>query len=293
MNKGLVISGGGANGLFALQILHNMIQDGYSLDEVKYVSGVSVGAMIGAMIVQNEFDIIYDVFPTLKNSQIYKGKFNVWWGLWNRLRGKNYVLDITPLTEFLKQYISLEKAKSSGKIFHIGVTDFSDGKYKSPTQFDFDDNDQYINAILASGSQPIIWRNIPFKSNCGTVEYGYDGGVIRVSPINDILQYHPSDIVIINNSPNDILVENDLKNTESVLLRLIDILLESSFVKDLKHFTEINQIVQRFGEYEDRRYYPYKMYQIELHNDSLDFENKDLINDRINHANDIYKKMNK
>jgi predicted acylesterase/phospholipase RssA len=292
MKYGLVISGGGANGLFSIQIIQKLIKDGLSLDDVPVVSGVSVGSMIGAMIAQNDFQLIFDKFPNIKNNQIFSGKFNIWYALYNRILGRNYVLDISPLKTFLTKYIDLDKAKKSNKIFYIGVTNFESGLYEELTQFDFDNNEDYINAILASGSQPIIWKNISFNTNKRFIEHGYDGGVIHVSPINSVLQHDVDELIIINNAPSDIVSNPNLKYTENVLLRMIDIFLNSSFNKDLKTFIRINEIVQRFGKYNDKKYFPYTLYQTTVHSDSLDFESTKLITERINDANQVYSKNN-
>jgi predicted acylesterase/phospholipase RssA len=293
MKYGLVISGGGANGMFSLEILKNLINDGLNLEDVKYISGVSVGSIIGAMLVQDDFEIIYQVFPLLKNKNIYNGKFNLFHGLWNRLKGNNYVLDINPLDKFLRNYISLDKAKKSDKLFSIGITDFESGTYKYFTQHEFDNNDDYIKAILASSSQPIIWKNISFKTISETINYGYDGGVIHVSPMKEIIKHSPEKVIIINNSPSEILKNDNLNKTEDVLIRMIDIMLNANFKKDIKCFEEINKRIKLYGEYEDKKYFPYEIYQTNLHVDTLDFESKELVLKRYRNAQEIYNNVNK
>ena len=212
--KALVLSGGGAKGSIETTILQLLKNDGLNFEDIKYVSGVSIGSVIGALVVQGDENIAIDLFPHIKNRQIYKGKLNIWNGLWQRLRGKNFVMDASPLFNLLKQYISLDKAKRSDKIFHIGLVNYESGKYVSYTQHDFDSNDEYIRCIIASSSQPMIWKHSSFKTKFDSVEFGYDGGVIHISPIGEILQYNPSEVIIINASSVDVEFDTKLQHTE-------------------------------------------------------------------------------
>ena len=279
--KGLVLSGGGARGLFAVQILKRLRDDGFDFKTVKFISGVSVGSIIGAMIAQGDLDTIIEVFPTLKNSDVYSGSFSVLSGLINRIKKRNYVLDIEPLHDLLAKYISLEKAKLSGVIFYIGFVDMNTGKYVTVSQYDFETNEDYIRAIMASCSQPVIWKPQAFKTYSETYQNCSDGGIINVSPIKAVLKHKPDAVIIINSSPvKPTPVKGGFK-MEGMLLRTIDLAIQGSFAKDIERFKEINTN-------EPARRFRSTIYQTDLNEDSLNFEDKNLRKLRIDNANFNY-----
>ena len=285
MNKGLVISGGGARGLFAIQILKNMKHDCFNFSEIKTISGVSVGSIIGAMVVQGDLDICLNMFRQIKNKDVYKGKLNIWNVLKSLLFGKNYVLDIEPLYNTLKKYISLNKAKNSNMDFNFGIVDLEAGVYKSFNKNDFIDNENYIRAIMASCSQELIWKPQSFFTKFEKINFGSDGGIVTVSPISSVLHDSIDEIIIINNTPNKINKDSNLNKLHSIAYRMLNIMLNSSFNKDLKTFIERN------GDKRHQRY-KYRIYQTSLNDDGLDFDNLELIQNRINDANLQYTNTN-
>jgi predicted acylesterase/phospholipase RssA len=278
--RALIISGGGARGLFAVQILKRMRDDSVDMSEFNIISGVSVGSIIGAMIAQDGLNTVIDFFPLLKNSAVYKGKFGLLSIVKNRILGKNYIMDVEPLHELLSRYISLNKAQSSGKTFLLGFVEMNSGKYETLSQFDFDNNEDYIRAIMASCSQPVIWKPQTFKTKDGRVfQSGSDGGIITVSPIGAALKQNPDSVLIINCSPVEALPQTDLSKMEQMLLRTLDLAIGESFAKDMRVFQRQNR---------GRKYFASKIYQTDLHEDSLNFEDESLQKLRIDNANLIY-----
>jgi predicted acylesterase/phospholipase RssA len=281
MRKGLVLSGGGARGLYAVQILKRMRDDGFDFKDIKYISGVSVGSIVGAMMAQNDLDVIIDVFPKLVNDDVYAGKIKAFNILKNRILGRNYVLDIEPLHALLSKYINLDKAKASGKEFYIGLVDMNSGRYVEFTQYNFDTNEDYIRAIMASCSQPVIWKPQSFKTGIGDVMNGSDGGIITVSPIKCVLKHEPDEVIIINSSPVLPTIKPGNFTMEGMLLRTIDLAVSESFAKDMEAFQKINR--------EDpTRKFKSQIYQTTLDEDSLNFEDKNLRKLRIDNANQHY-----
>ena len=283
--RALIISGGGARGLFAVQILKRMFEDNVNMSEFKIISGVSVGSIIGAMIAQNELRTVIDFFPLLKNSAVYKGKFGLLSIVKNRIFGKNYIMDVEPLHDLLSRHINLKKAQSSGKTFLLGFVDMNSGKYETLSQFDFDNNEDYIRAIMASCSQPVIWKPQSFRTKDGRVfQNGSDGGIITVSPIGAALKHNPDSVVIINCSPVEALPQTDLSKMEQVLLRTLELAVGESFAKDMREFLRQNR---------GRKYFANKIYQTDLHEDSLNFEDETLLALRVDNANLKYDEQKK
>jgi predicted acylesterase/phospholipase RssA len=286
MKKGLVLSGGGARGLFAIEILRLLRTVGFDFSTIKFVSGVSVGSIIGAMFAQGDIEVIIKVFPEIENEDVYKGKINLLNILFNRIRGKNYVLDIEPLHNLLTKYIDLQRAKASGIIFYIGFVDMNTGEYRTVSQWDFDTNEDYIRAIMASCSQPVIWKPQTFKTAREKFQNCSDGGIVTVSPIKAVLKHKPDEVIIINSSPVLPSRKEGAFKMEDMLLRTIDLAVNQSFAKDMEKFEEINQN-------DSSRRFKSTIYQTDLDENSLDFSSKALKQLRINNAQGVFKKKYK
>ena len=289
---GLVLSGGGARGLFAVKILELLFKSGFDFTQIRSISGVSVGSIIGAMLVQGDLNVLVEMFKNIKNKDVYAGKIGLARIAWNALRGKNHVLDIEPLHTLLWKYIDLSKAQKSKVPFEIGVVDMTTGKYRSFNQWDFNSNEQYIRCIMASCSQPVIWEPQMFSTKFETIVAGIDGGVVTVSPIKYVLKYNPDELIIINSSPCEIQTAIDINRLEKTLLRTIDLAVSQSFVKDMETFQKYNRIAREI-KWKDNsfgwKYYPAKIYQTTLHEDSLNFDSEELKIMRINNAEEAFK----
>lgn len=285
MRKGLVISGGGARGLFTIQILRRMLADKFDFSEIKAISGVSVGSIIGAMIAQGDINLVIDLFDNIGNKDVYKGKLSLTRVAWALATGKNYVLDIEPLYTTLSKYISLEKALS-GVPFSFGLVDMATGAYRTFYPQDFSTNEDYIRAIMASCSQEVIWQPQSFRTKTEVINYGADGGIVTVSPIGAVISNEIDELLIINNTPSHIGYTSKLNNLGLVALRMLDILLNSSFQKDLDKFDERNAAAQAG----DKRYIyvPSKIYQTTLQDDGLDFDTESVRKARLADANRVY-----
>ena len=291
---GLVLSGGGARGLFAVRILELMFKAGFDFTQIIAISGVSVGSIIGAMLVQGDLNILIEMFKKICNSDVYAGKISLPRIAWNALRGKNYVLDVEPLRDLLWEYIDLAKAQKSRIPFEIGVVDMNTGKYRSFNQWDFNSNEQYIRCIMASCSQPVIWKPQYFSTKYETITAGIDGGVITVSPIKSVLQYNPDELIIINSSPCETLVVENIDRLDKTLLRTVDLAVGQSFMKDMENFEKYNEIAKVIA-WKDNPYqwkhYPATIYQTTLHEDSLNFDSEELKNMRIKNAEEAFNQI--
>lgn len=285
MRKGLVISGGGARGLFTIQILRRMLADKFDFSEIKAISGGSVGSIIGAMIAQGDINLVIELFDNIRNKDVYKGKLSLARVAWALATGKNYILDIEPLYATLSKYISLQKALS-GIPFSFGLVDMATGAYRTFYPQDFYTNEDYIRAIMASCSQEVIWQPQSFRTKTETIQYGADGGIVTVSPIGAVISNEIDQIIIINNTPSHIGYTSKLNNLGLVAMRMLDILLNSSFNKDLDKFVERNAAALAG----DKRYLyvPSFRYQTTLQDDGLDFDTEEVRKARIKDANMVY-----
>jgi NTE family protein len=100
----------------------------------------------------------------------------------------------------------------------------------------------FSEAVLASTVMPIIWEPLDITPQYRSM---VDGGVRNISPLGDILEEDPQEIVIINCNPERY---NPLpappKDILKIGQRTLDILLDEIFRNDLEEFLRINALVK-------------------------------------------------
>lgn len=230
----LVLSGGGFKGAFQVGALNYLLQnpleiDGetVTLDKFDIVTGVSVGALNGAMIATRQLDrlnhlwfeeianngpgIIYtsrylkngkpdqkrimdDLVPDLnlwqKLGLIFskKKRQQVLEGIFSNLSTLTSLADNRPLAQTLKQLLTLDMF--DGVTYKTGYVSLADGQYFSDNASDFDTLDELVNAIVASTTMPIVWSPVTnIRTRQGEIrQAAIDGGVRNVTPLKDAIQ---------------------------------------------------------------------------------------------------------
>ena len=266
----LVLSGGGAKGAFQCGAEKYAREvKGYNWD---LIAGVSVGALNGAMLAMKKYDRLFELWNTISNDQVYTGGFNVISTL-KILFGAKSFYGNEPLKRMLLQELELDKIQTD---LRIGAVSLLSGEY---VEFRGDDPN-LAQAILASTVMPIIWTPVDVSAQHKSM---VDGGVRNISPIGDVLDAEPDEVVIINCSPQaaDPLPEPP-ENIVKIGLRTLDIMLNELFTSDVREFVRINHLVQQAGKHgvtlhhptsgRPLKYYDYKLIE-PLHplGDTLDF----------------------
>ncbi len=97
-------------------------------------------------------------------------------------------------------------------------------------------------AILASTVMSVIWEPVGVSPVLRSM---VDGGVRNVSPVGDVLDDDPDEIVIINcGSENASALSRPPANIIEIGGRTLDILLNELFMSDMNEFLRINHLVQ-------------------------------------------------
>jgi NTE family protein len=97
-------------------------------------------------------------------------------------------------------------------------------------------------AILASASIPVIWPPVDISLEHQSM---VDGGVRNISPVGDVLELEPDEIVIINcSTEHPPVLPKAPQDVLSIGLRALDIMQNEIFVNDVKDFLRINALVQ-------------------------------------------------
>lgn len=227
----LVLSGGGAKGAFQVMAEKYARQEkGYRWD---IIAGVSVGALNASMLAMGKHQRLQEIWETISNDKVYTGKLN-WWGVAKLVLGARSACGNKPLWDLIDR--ELEPAKVQG-LLRVGAVSLRTGEYRFFTP----DDPDFKKAVLASTVMPIVWAPVDVGPHRDMV----DGGLRNISPLGDVLDADPDEVVIINcsprkPSPSDASPQNALE----IAKRSLDIAVNEIFVTDIREFIRINQNVQ-------------------------------------------------
>lgn len=266
----LVLSGGGAKGAFQVTAEKYAREvKGYQWD---IIAGVSVGALNGAMLAMRKYARLYEIWNTISNDQVYTGGFNLL-SIIRLLFGAKSFYSNEPLRRMLMQELEPELVQTD---LRIGAVSLVSGEY---VEFRGDDP-KLMEVIMASTVMPIIWTPEDVSEQHPSM---VDGGVRNISPIGDVLDAEPDEVVIINCTPQ--APDAILKPPENILkigVRTLDIMLNELFASDVREFVRINHLVKQAAEHDivlhhpasgrPLKYFDYKLIEpLRPLGDTLDF----------------------
>ena len=199
---GLVLEGGGAKGAFQMGAWEAFRHLGISFDAV---TGTSVGALNGALMVQGDYEKAYDMWYNLRPEQVIHGDPKAIEKLANLDIGMDDVesiakyaatvfaaggLDITPLKALLADLIDENRVRASKVDFGIVTVSLTDLK---PQELYIDEipKGQLLDYLLASANLPV------FKMSRLSGKLFIDGGFYDNLPINLMARKGIRDIVAV------------------------------------------------------------------------------------------------
>lgn len=240
----LVLSGGGAKGAFQAGAIEVLREAGYSFDAI---SGVSVGALNGAMLATEQFDELLEVWRQVTPERILREtsllalarQYLVYkLGLGDPPVSK-YHND--PLQHLMTHYL---KGKKVTLPFHFGYVKLESGKYIKATirrtgNHTIDQED--LKRLLASTAIPVYFNPVRIGDFTAV-----DGGLRNISPIKEVLPYQPDQMVIIPTEPvNKDPGTTQVRDILEIAFRSIDIMLNEIFHEDIDRFLVVNQLVKQ------------------------------------------------
>ncbi len=228
----LVLSGGGAKGAFQIGAeKYAREEKGYKWD---VIAGVSVGALNGAILAMEEYRRLEAIWKTICDNQVYTGKLNLWTYI-RLFLGAKSVYGNEPLARIIEREIKPEEFKID---FRVGTVSLRTGRY---TVYHHDSPD-IKKAILASTVIPIIWPPMSISDECQDM---VDGSLRRFSPIGDVLDMDPKEVVIINCRPrHPAPVVHEFESVLDIGVRTIAITSNEIFSSDIREFIHINRNVK-------------------------------------------------
>jgi NTE family protein len=265
----LILSGGGAKGAF------QCAAERYAREVAGYhwdiIAGVSAGALNGVMLAMEKYDRLWEIWSTISNDQVYTGGFSLWSAIKVAFGAKSFYGN-DPLRELLMREFEPERINAD---LRVGAVSLITGQY---TQFTSADPN-FAEAVLASTVMPIIWEPLDVSERHPSM---VDGGVRNISPIGDVLDAEPDEIVIMNCDPEEPgVLPAPPKDIVQIGTRALELVLNELFVSDVREFLDINHLVQDAAERgitlysrsgKPLKYYEFKIIQPDTSlGDTLDF----------------------
>jgi len=249
----LVLSGGGGKGAFQVGAEKYLREElGYEWD---IIAGVSVGALNGTMLAMEKYTRLEAIWKTICNNKVFSGKFNILTFL-RLYYGALSIYSNDPLASIVEKEVDPDQIV---KELRIGTVSLNSGRY---TVYGGDDPN-IKRAVLASTVVPIVWPPQYVSSECQMM---VDGSLRRFSPIGDVLDTDPDEVVVINCWPkHPAALANPPKNILDIALRALDISSSGIIYSDIHEFTHINDNVREAAEHgvtlHNAKGKPYKEYK--------------------------------
>ena len=192
---GLVLAGGGTKGAYQVGVWKALKELKIN---IKGIAGASIGSLNGALFLQDDFDMVENMYKNIKLGIILKvdgvdenqNIFNLS-NIFNLASDytKQKGIDNTPLKEMIDKYIDMDKIYNSDIDF--GVVTYS-VKNKQPLQKFKDEipKNEMEKYLLASSCFPI------FKPQIIDNEEYYDGGLYDNIPLNMLTKRGYKNIII-------------------------------------------------------------------------------------------------
>jgi NTE family protein len=252
----LVLSGGGAKGAFQYMAEKYAREiKGYHWD---VIAGVSVGALNGTMLAMGKFDKLDEIWQNITEEKVYTGKLNLW-SLIKISFGAKSVYGNEPLWRLLQQEYDPEKIVID---LRVGAVSLKSGEYVTFTP----SHPYFDRAVLASTAIPVVWEPVHVTEEFHDM---VDGGVRNVSPLGDVLDTEPDEMVIINCSPvTPPRIGRSLRNALDIGMHALDVVLNEIFITDVREFVRINHNVREAEAHgitlTNEKGKPYKYYDCKI-----------------------------
>lgn len=166
--KGLVLEGGGTKGAYQIGAYKALRDLGL---EFQGVAGTSIGALNGAYIIQNDIEVMEDIWMTYdythfmnideesyekyKNIDFTAKNFNTVIELINKAR-KNEGIDISPLRALLEKTLNEDAIRKANKDFGLMTVYWDKRINPYPRYLEDIPNGKLIDYLIASSSLPIF-----------------------------------------------------------------------------------------------------------------------------------------
>jgi predicted acylesterase/phospholipase RssA len=249
--RGLVISGGGSKGAFAVGALEYLLLDrGLTFD---VVAGTSTGSLIAPFVLTNDLPLLIDLYTSVRQTDILLGRPVAQTIALSALFGSvSSIYDSTPLWYLLNRNLTPDRMNTllnSGKQLFITAVSLQtaqvvyfycgpDSAVRSPADSPYvlarvTSKEQLASAILASADEPVFAPPVDIVGR-GTPTGPYvDGGVRNVFPARVVIDSGVDELYGIILSPEDDTIPGPYNNVLTILKRTMDLFCDEVASKDV------------------------------------------------------------
>lgn len=230
----LVLSGGGAKGAFQVGAERYAREvKGYKWD---IISGVSVGALNAALLGMGKFDRLREIWNTITADQVYGGTKH-WRTIAKLVLGRKAIYDTAPLAKIIDDEIDTSLMRDVD--VRIGTVCLMTGEYHV-----FRPSDPgFKKALVASTAIPLLFPPVDIAPNLMSM---VDGSIRNFSPLRDVLDANPDEIVVIHCNPRKMpVLTKQPENALRIGHRSIEISSHLTFVSEVNKFLRVNRLVEQ------------------------------------------------
>lgn len=250
--RGLVISGGGSKGAFAVGALeYLMIEKGLTFD---VVAGTSTGSLIAPFVITGDLRLLVELYTSVRQTDILLGRPVAQTVALSALFGSvSSIYDSAPLWYLLNQNLTparMEVLLGSDKQLFITAVSLQTAQVvyfycggsepPAPTPSDapyvlarVTTKEQLASAILASADEPVFAPPVDIVARGAPSGPFVDGGVRNVFPARVVIDSGVDELYGIILSPEDDTVPGPYTNVLTILKRTMDLFCDEVASKDV------------------------------------------------------------
>ena len=229
---GLVLSGGGAKGAYQVGVLKALGEAGL-LDDVKYISGDSIGAINAMLYCLGDSDFMYKVWEKINMPEVFEFDPDLFSDnpqLFSRDKVKSMIND----------YLKEDIVHNLPYTVFAGVTRLENGQYfPEYMKLNGHTKQEMIDILLASSAMPVIYEAVKINGK----EY-LDGGLTDNEPIKPLYDLGVRRFIIIGLDSNKIFEHYKYPGAECYVIYpshdLGDLFSGTlNYITNAKHFREL------------------------------------------------------
>jgi len=233
--RALILAGGAAKNAYQIGILQYLLGN----LEVKYdlIIGVSSGAILGSFL--GQFKHGEEKIAVAELTKLWKGISTKdvckSWRPLGRIQAlwKHGLFDNSNIFKIIKNNVSLDRIRASGKTVCVNVVSMSDAQHYTISQTD----DDFLDFVVASSAYPGIFPPVKIKDH-----FYIDGGTKDLVNTQHAIDMGATQIDILLTSPNKIEKTKFVINLFNIVQRVLDISSDKIISSDLDRLLSYNEL---------------------------------------------------
>jgi NTE family protein len=249
--RGLVISGGGSKGAFAVGALEYLLADrGLTFD---VVAGTSTGSLIAPFVLTDDLPLLIDLYTSVRQTDILLGRPVAQSVALSALFGSvSSIYDSAPLWYMLNRHLTPARMTillESGRQLFITAVSLQTAQVvyffcgpepaaRTPSDAPYvlarvSTKEQLASAILASADEPVFAPPVDIVARGAPIGPYVDGGVRNVFPARVVIDAGVDELYGIILSPEDDTIPGPYTNVLTILKRTMDLFCDEVASKDV------------------------------------------------------------